>query len=115
MDIKEFIDIIKKRPESFIGEPKLENLTHYIDGFLINNYFSNNNYENDRRFKKEFSEWCQNEIAKEFSASIEKKDFITNNSRSYVYFINIVESDEREKIKLFFKLFDLFFTNEIRF
>ena len=111
MDIIEFINLVKKRLETFIGEPTLEKLSHFIDGFMANNFLSNRDNENDQRFKKDFSEWCQKVLAKEFYNLIDKNDFATNNSRGYLYFINVVENDERKKINIFFKLVDCFFDN----
>lgn len=102
MDVKELIELIETRPCMFIGELRLENLYHFINGFLFNNLQSGRANYFDLAFKKQFHQWVRNEIEIE-----EKIKF--NKEQNYVYYINTLCKDEEKRIKTFFELSKRFF------
>lgn len=102
MNIEELLALIKPRPSMFIGELNLEFLQQYINGFLFNNVITKSCDEIDQRFKEDFHAWVKKKLEEE-----RNKELPT--SRNYVYYINAVEQNEKEKVELFFNLASEFF------
>lgn len=97
MNIEELIVLIKPRPCMFIGEYNLAFLQQYINGFLFNNVITKKADKIDYKFKEDFHEWVKNRLERENDVEFE-------NSRNYVYYINLVVKDEKERVELFFGL-----------
>lgn len=109
MDIVEFIKKLQIRPGMYIGDLNFTNLKHYIDGFIINNFFHNRDYINDKKFKNEFTDYSIKYIYNKYDGDLILSDIDKNSSKGYDYFIMSVELEEEKRIKLFFEIFDSFF------
>lgn len=95
--MEELIVLMQPRPCMFIGELNLEFLQQYINGFLFNNVITKKSDELDKRFKEDFHEWVKKRLE-------EENDKELPGARNYVYYINSVTQDEKEKVDLFFDL-----------
>lgn len=109
MDIVEFIKKIQVRPQTFIGELNFKHLQFYISGFLINNYFHDRLYDTDNKFKCEFIDYTIQYVFSKYNTLPSLSKIDKNNSRGYGYFIENVEENEKNKIYLFFEIFNNFF------
>lgn len=108
MNIEELIMKIKKRPGMFVGELNLEPIYHFINGFRFNNIINNNTELIDIYFKDNFSLWVKDFIT-------EKYHINCDSSRNYLYYIQLVSSEHKEQLNLFFELCDRFFLHIKKF
>lgn len=113
MDIIEFVEMIKERPLIHIGEWNFNYLNHYISGFLAHAFIEDKKNISDEKFKSEFTDYTIEYIFDKYKDSPLLSKIDKRCSKGYDYFISCVESDERNKIALFFEIFNCFFVSEI--
>lgn len=113
MDIIEFVEMIKERPLMHIGEWNFNYLNHYISGFLAHAFIEDKKNKSDEKFKSEFTDYTIEYIFDKYKDSPLLSKIDKSCSKGYDYFISCVESDERNKIALFFEIFNCFFVFEI--
>ncbi|WP_020224855.1 hypothetical protein [Holdemania massiliensis] len=102
MNIKELIQLVKRRPGMFIGDLKLEYLYHFINGFLFNNISTSRADEIDEAFKREFHQWVREWIK-------ENKNIEFDEDRNYLYYIQEVCKSQEQCFTMFFELAEEYF------
>jgi len=101
MNVKELIELIRKRPGMFAGNICLEDIAQFIRGFLFSNLMAERIDEIDIIFKEHFHEWVRRELETEWNIFFDEE-------RGFTYYIN--NSFESEKrLDVFFDLCDKFF------
>ena len=101
MNIQNLIMHISKKPEMFVGVPKIEALYQFVSGYLFCNIVNQRADYVDYEFKKNFHVWVKNYIEKE-------KNILLPEQRNWLYYI-LESYEESEQLDTFFKLCSLFF------
>lgn len=86
----------------FAGGKNLDNIYHYINGFLYSNLAAGREEAVDLAFKNQFHEWVKSNIEKSC-----KLEFAEH--RNYVFYISQVCHSEEERLEKFFELCEEFF------
>lgn len=102
MNVEKLIQLVKLRPNMFIGESKLEFLYYYISGFLFNNITTNRADKIDMEFKEKFHEWVRRWIET-------NQNIVFDEERNYLFYIQQVCQNQEQCMSLFFRLSEEFF------
>lgn len=102
MNVKKLIMQMKTRPQMYVGEPNLESIYHFINGFLYNNISANRADDIDLEFKNRFHNWVKERLER-------SQDVKFNAERNYVFYLNQVFQDSSQKINIFFEFCEDFF------
>jgi hypothetical protein len=103
MNVKEFIQAIKKNPRMFVEEIRMDYIEHVIYGFISCNLLNKRGDHIDLQFHNYFWNWMVTWIKKNIDRKYKEKYYSWNKT------LKDVTNNETETIELFFKLCDLFF------
>lgn len=103
MNVKEFINIIKKNPRMFVDEIRMDYLEHVICGFVSCNLLNKRGDNVDWQFHTYFWKWMVMWIKKNIDSKYEEKYCSWNKT------LKDVTGNETEAVELFYQLCDMFF------
>ena len=98
MNVK-FIKSIKDNPQMYIGEPSLERLRYFMNGYLVCELNLESGNEQDNMFWTRFQEYIQ-------------KHYNINSSQHWTKIISFFSSSDRASFDKFFELLDEFVETE---
>ncbi len=91
------------RPEMYVGNPSLEAIFYFVNGYLYSNIEANRADDVDMAFINHFHEWVR--------VSLEKDRFIRfDEQRNYIFYINRTFPSTEQRIHAFFELSNQFFS-----
>lgn len=102
MDIKEYISRVRKMPQGFVPEGKIDYYYYLLDGHLTTNRMNKMDNKEDEKFILYFSKWIWAWIRNNVDKSFEEKPL-------WYHTLQAVTNSDSEAIELFFKLCDEFF------
>lgn len=102
MNIREFINAVRNRPQMYVEEVRIDYLFYLIFGFLGNNLMDNQ-YCIDKKFSNLFYDWVLNWVKKNVDDKYECSSLFW-----YHIFVEVTDT-ESEAVELFFVLCKDFF------
>lgn len=103
MNIENLIKKIELRPAMYVGNPSLEAIFHFVNGYLYNNIEANRADNVDMAFKNSFHEWVKVNLEKDYLVKFDEQ-------RNCVFYINQIFQDTEQRINAFFSLSNKFFS-----
>lgn len=102
MTIKDIIEVMKDRPQMYIGEMEMLRIDCFLKGFRYSNLKNKIPDEYIEVFPVLFHEWIRKKIE-------EKYKIILEEHRDYCYYIQQINVNEEERVQIFFELSQAFF------
>jgi len=106
MDVKEYISKVKKMPQGFVPEGKIDYYYYLLDGHLTTNRINKMNNKEDEKFILYFSRWLWAWVRNHVDKNYELKPAL------WYHILKDITNSESEAIKLFFDLCDEFFETD---
>lgn len=103
MNVKDFIKMIKKKPQVFVHEVRADYLEYVIEGFMCCNSMYKRTDNEEKCFHSHFVNWLVEWINKNLDNKYRMKSFYWHQ------ILRDVTNDEQEAVDLFFQLCDLYF------
>ena len=103
MDIKEYISKVRKMPEAFVPDGRMDHYWYLLHGHLTTNRMNKMNYEQNEKFILYFTKWLWAWVRTRVDKNYELR------SLYWHHIIEDVTDSESESRALFFELCDEFF------
>lgn len=103
MNIKEFINAIRSRPQMYVEEVRLDYIYYLVIGYLGCTLMNKSDCMTDQKFKSHFPNWLLVWVKENVDENYESKSFF------WYHILRDVTKNESEAIELFFKLCNKFF------